>query len=119
MIVRKSGAVIKAFLIAGTFGLGGRAAINLPPILAASAFDREADGAGLFLSAAGGGAVRAAAVMASVQVLPRYLGDALDLIGMVAFADSAHTESWRNRSSATPNNWGYSRLSRRASTAAS
>lgn len=94
MVVRDSRGVTKAFLITGIFGLGGRATIDLFPLFAASAFDREADGAGLLLSAAGGGALCAAAVMASVKVLPRYLGDTLVLIGLVALAVLAQTESW-------------------------
>ena len=93
-VIRNSRPVTRAFLLTGVFALGGRAAVDLFPLLAATAFGREADGAGLLLSAAGLGAVCAAAFMALRKYLPKYISEYLALVGFAALWLMSQTESW-------------------------
>jgi MFS family permease len=86
--------VTKAFLLTGVFGFGGNAAVDLFPLFAATAFDREADGAGLLLSAAGLGAVCAAAFMALLRELPQNIAEYLGTTGFAALLLMSQTESW-------------------------
>ncbi len=93
-VIRDSQSVTKAFLITGVFGLGARAAVDLFPLFAASAFNREADGAGLLLSAAGLGAVFAAAMIALRRNLPQNIGVYVATSGFAALWVMSQTESW-------------------------
>lgn len=93
-VICSSHPVTRAFLLTGVFGLGGRAAIDLFPLFAATAFGREADGAGLLLSAAGFGAVCAAAFMALRKNLPNHIAEYLGITGFAALLLMSQTESW-------------------------
>lgn len=83
-----------AFLLTGVFGFGGRAAVDLFPLFAATAFGREAGGAGLLLSAAGLGAVSAAAFMALQKELPKHIAEYLGSAGFAALWLMSQTENW-------------------------
>ncbi|MEM7546901.1 MAG: MFS transporter [Pseudomonadota bacterium] len=93
-VICDSRPVTAAFLLTGVFGFGGRAAVDLFPLFAATAFGREADGAGLLLSAAGLGAVCAAALMALLRELPKYIAEYLGVAGFAALWLMSQTESW-------------------------
>jgi len=93
-VICNSRPVTTAFLLTGVFGFGGRAAVDLFPLFAATAFGREADGAGLLLSAAGLGAVCAAAFMALLKELPKHIAEYLGLAGFGALWFMSQTESW-------------------------
>ncbi|MEQ9694060.1 MFS transporter [Shimia sp. SDUM112013] len=93
-VICDSHRVTKAFMLTGVFGMGGRAAIDLFPLFAATTFGREADGAGLLLSAAGFGAVCAAAFMALSKNLPNHIAEYLGITGFAALFLMSQTESW-------------------------
>lgn len=93
-VICDSRPVTKAFLLTGVFGFGGRAAVDLFPLFAATAFGREADGAGLLLSAAGLGAVSAAAFMALQKELPKHIAEYLGVAGFAALWLMSQTENW-------------------------
>ncbi|MGH1577806.1 MFS transporter [Planktotalea sp.] len=93
-VIRDSPPVTTAFLLTGVFGFGARAAVDLFPLFAATAFDREADGAGLLLSAAGLGAVCAAAFMALQRELPKHIAEYLGVAGFAALLLMSQTENW-------------------------
>lgn len=93
-VICDSRPVTTAFLLTGVFGFGGRAAVDLFPLFAATAFGREADGAGLLLSAAGLGAVSAAAFMALQKELPKHIAEYLGVAGFAALWLMSQTENW-------------------------
>jgi len=93
-VIRESREVQAAFLLTGVFGSGGRAAVDLFPLFAATAFDRGADGAGLLLSAAGLGAVCAAAVLALRKNLPKDIEICLAFAGFAALWAMSRTQNW-------------------------
>jgi len=93
-VICDSRPVTTAFLLTGVFGFGGRAAVDLFPLFAATSFGREADGAGLLLSAAGLGAVCAAAFMALQKELPKHIAEYLGVAGFAALWLMSQTDNW-------------------------
>lgn len=83
-----------AFLLTAIFAFGARAEIELFPILAATAFDRDAAGGGMLLSMTGVGAISAAGILAVRRGLPERLADRAALVGFIALWGLAQTESW-------------------------
>ena len=93
-VIYDNSQVARAFLLTAVFGFGGRAAVDLFPLFAANAFGREADAAGLLLSAAGLGSVCAAVYMALQKELPKHIAEYLCVVGIAALWLLPQTGFW-------------------------